>query len=236
MDILYFLHERTKLIRYYYDVSAGAFLEIQRKIEAAEPPFDDPPYDESGEPPYLEEWSDAARGVVLAGRSAVTMLASAMDLYFKAWERDLGVSYGQGEQRKLFDNGKLRGYQQVFEHFTRILWNESQIDLDLLEQVVIARNADQHGGDLVSIHARYPDAVRKRVKRLFFVSDTERKWQEAGEEQNSMFFFGSVEAPRDILFKAIEELDKLADWLEPQLLALYQGRSHNGAAHPVNGG
>jgi hypothetical protein len=221
MDILYFLEQRTAFIRYYHDTAAGAFLEIQRKIEAEEPPFDDPPYDESGEPPFLEEWSDAARGVVITGRTCVSMLSGAMQLYFKAWERDLGITM-DGEDKKHFSKGILNGYRYMFEYFCKVPWSDSGVNLEMLEQVTLARNTDQHGGDLTTIHARYPDAVKAKHKKLFFVSETERKSQEMPEHEG-LFFFGHVEAPRDTLFEAIDELERLARWLEPQLIALYQG-------------
>lgn len=32
-------------------------------------------------------------------------------------------------------------------------------------------------------------------------------------------------APRHVLFEETEELDRLANWLEPQLLDLYQGKA-----------
>ena len=56
MDVLFFLRERTKFIRYFYETAAEPFRETIRKIEADEAPFDNPPYSEDGEPPFLEEW------------------------------------------------------------------------------------------------------------------------------------------------------------------------------------
>ena len=59
MDVLFFLKERTKFIRYFYETAGEPFRETIRKIEADEAPFDDPPYSEDGEPPFLEEWTEA---------------------------------------------------------------------------------------------------------------------------------------------------------------------------------
>ena len=50
MDLAYFLRERTALIRHFYDAASAPFIETRRLIEAGEPPFHEPPYDESGEP------------------------------------------------------------------------------------------------------------------------------------------------------------------------------------------
>ncbi len=55
MEVLFFLKERTKFIRHFYETAGESFRETKRQIEAGEPPFDNPPYSEDGEPPYLEE-------------------------------------------------------------------------------------------------------------------------------------------------------------------------------------
>jgi len=50
MDVLYFLKERTDLIRHFYDSASAPMVETKRRIEAGEAPFNDPPFDDSGEP------------------------------------------------------------------------------------------------------------------------------------------------------------------------------------------
>ena len=60
MDVLYFLTERTKFIRGYYENGCLPFAETIRRIEAGEHPFE-PPYSEDGEPPFMNEWSECSR-------------------------------------------------------------------------------------------------------------------------------------------------------------------------------
>lgn len=55
MDVLFFLKERTRLIRQYDVHAANPFNEVIRKIEAREEPYV-PPCSEDGEPPFLSEW------------------------------------------------------------------------------------------------------------------------------------------------------------------------------------
>jgi hypothetical protein len=55
LDINFFLKLRTEFIRYYYAEAVKPFLDIQRKIEKGLRPFNDPPYSEDPEPPFLEE-------------------------------------------------------------------------------------------------------------------------------------------------------------------------------------
>jgi hypothetical protein len=97
MEVQYFLEERTAFIRYYYNTAAAAFLEIQRKIEAHEAPYDNIPSNYDGEPPFTEEWSDAADGLVLLGRSAISMLKQAIQDYFNEWEQRLRVKHDKDD-------------------------------------------------------------------------------------------------------------------------------------------
>ena len=43
MEVLFFLKERTKFIRHFYDAAGDPFHETKRRIEAGEAPFDNPP-------------------------------------------------------------------------------------------------------------------------------------------------------------------------------------------------
>jgi hypothetical protein len=58
MDVLWFLQERIKFIRRYYETADAPFREIIGKIESEEAPYE-PPYSEDETPPFLTEWSDA---------------------------------------------------------------------------------------------------------------------------------------------------------------------------------
>ena len=224
MDVLWFLQQRTDFIRFYYDTSAYPWLEIHRKIECKEPPFNDPPYDESGEPPFLIEYGQAVDGLTILGRSCVSMLASSMQLYFKAWESELGIKLDKKHRNKLFREGILKGYRSMFEEFTQVPWSGAPSNLEILEQVTLARNDDQHSGHITTVHAEHGEHRARFGERLLFVSDTDRKmWQHDPETLGNVFFGTHVIVERDALFTAIRELETLAQWLEPQLIRVRWG-------------
>ncbi len=91
MDVLYFLKERTRLIRDYYEHAARPFNEIIRKIEAAEEPYI-PPYSEDPEPAFLSEWIEADELLEVTGRCCISMLSASLQLYFKTWEHELRLT------------------------------------------------------------------------------------------------------------------------------------------------
>jgi hypothetical protein len=92
MQVLYFLNERTKFIRHFYLTAGEPFRETIRKIEDRESPFHEPPNSEDSDPPFMEEWTEAREGLEIVGRTCISMLSASLQLYFKTWERELGVT------------------------------------------------------------------------------------------------------------------------------------------------
>jgi hypothetical protein len=93
VDVLYFLTERTKFIRHFYETAGEPFRETMRRIEAAEAPFDEPLYDEDGQPPFLNQWLQAETALDVLGRSCISMLSASLQLYFSTWELQLGIRW-----------------------------------------------------------------------------------------------------------------------------------------------
>jgi hypothetical protein len=83
MDVLYFLKQRTLFIKEFYATSREPFLEIQRKIDAGEAPFEPDPFDEGGEPPFFGEWIRAETSLEILGRTCISMLSASLKLYFQ---------------------------------------------------------------------------------------------------------------------------------------------------------
>lgn len=82
MDADYFLKQRTAFISFFYDESTRAFSAICVKIENSESPFDDPPYSEDPEPPFLREWMDAKTAIEIVRQSCVGLLSDSLKLFF----------------------------------------------------------------------------------------------------------------------------------------------------------
>ena len=149
MDVLFFLKERTRLIRQYYVNAASPFNEIIRKIEAGEEPYV-PPYSEDGEPPFLSEWIDADELLEVTGRCCLSMLSASLQLYFRTWERNLGLSCGKTFKAEFRDGGIVGGYRACLASCADIDWSQCPADLEIIEQVVLARNRDQHPESITS--------------------------------------------------------------------------------------
>ncbi|HEX4785436.1 MAG TPA: hypothetical protein VH350_13925 [Candidatus Sulfotelmatobacter sp.] len=82
MDVVYFLKERTRMIRQSYATASDPFLEIIRRIDAGEEPYI-PPYSEDSEPPFLTEWLEANEMLQVTGRCCLSLLSGSLQLFFK---------------------------------------------------------------------------------------------------------------------------------------------------------
>ncbi|EFO30190.1 conserved hypothetical protein [Roseibium sp. TrichSKD4] len=63
----------------------------------------------------MVEWMEASEALEVLDRTCLSMLSPSLQLYFRTWERELGVKWEEGERRELFKNGFLEGYLTCFE-------------------------------------------------------------------------------------------------------------------------
>src|SRR5688500_1941943 len=94
MDVLWFLKRRTSFVRNFYERASAQFLETKRRIERREAPFDKPPADNSGEPPFLKEWQDADEAIEFLGQACVSFLSASVVLYLTESEREFRAQWG----------------------------------------------------------------------------------------------------------------------------------------------
>lgn len=223
MDVLFFLKERTKFIRYFYETAGEPFRETKRKIEVGDAPFDNAPYSEDGEPPYLEEWMEAEEGLEVLGRSCLSLLSASLKLYFETWESELGVRCEKGARKRAFKRGFLRGYQECLGEVLRLSWDGCPAGLALVEQITLARNRDQHPDDIGSLRVSYRRKDLAKHPHPFFVSEVELNTRHSFGIQAPFWMTPDVNVRRDALFTAIEEVEKLAEWLEERMVAARYG-------------
>ncbi|MBS0641816.1 MAG: hypothetical protein JSS43_18285 [Proteobacteria bacterium] len=222
MDVLFFLVERTRFIRQFYETATAPFQEIKRKIEAEEEPFVLTARREMDEPPYLQEWLEAETGVQVVGRTCISMLSSSLKLYFQTWEKELGVRWEKGERPRYFKEGFVPGYRRIFGELLKLDWTTCPADLELLEQITLARNAEQHPEHISTIDARHDPKTRVRFPMPFFVTESDRAWL-ASEEPPTDWFWPSVHVSPEKLLTAVSHVEALGGWLEEHMRAAKYG-------------
>jgi hypothetical protein len=214
VDVNFFLKQRTAFIRAFYDEGVAPFLETQRRIDQGEPPFDEPPYSEDPEPPYLAEWIDAATGVDVLSQACVSLLSDTLKLYFNTLQqRTIGFSFDKGEKAVL-KKGFVAAYKAALGQVYGTDWSDCPARFDVIEQVVLARNLSQHGSQLTSFHLSHDAKTLRDYSQPLFASPAEWKaWVENGGGEAS-FLMPAVKITREALFEAIDEIEGLADWLD----------------------
>lgn len=218
MDVLYFYIERTRFIRLFYDTAAKPFQTTLKAIEDEMPPFDSPPYSEDGEPSYLGEWIEASEALEILGRTCLSMLSSSLNLYFRTWERELGVQWGEGERKRHFKKGFVEGYLICFEGVLDISRHDCPADLSLIEQIVLARNHDQHPDELTTLRVKHAKTDWKRHGHLFFMSEADSAMFSDADIRETSFLDPAINVSRDQLSSAIGETEKLTAWLEGHMI------------------
>lgn len=223
MDVLFFLKDRTRLIRQYYEHAALPFNEVMRKIEAKEEPYI-PPYSEDGEPAFLSEWIDASELLEVTGRCCISMLSASLQLYFKTWERELGLCCSKNFAAAFKEEGMVGGYRTCLAERVGIDWSLCPADLTIIEQVVLARNRDQHPESITTVRVAHAEKDWHRYSRPFFLSDREAELFQDGNG-TSLFMSPSLHVSRDKLMTAIEQVECLCEWLEEKMFdAKYPSR------------
>jgi hypothetical protein len=221
MDVLFFLKQRTQFIRQFYETAGEPFREIQRKIDAGEDPFPEDPFDDGpeDEPAFLEEWIQAETSLEILGRTCISMVSASLKLYFETWEAELGIKWENGERDKYFKKGFVRGYQQCLGELLKINWDDCPVDFNLLEQVALARNNDQHPDSITTMQVRYQPKDRAKFASLFFLSEHERLMYSTHDFPISSWFRPTVHVSHDQLLTAIEQVELLGDWLDDRMHA-----------------
>ncbi|MFM0358829.1 hypothetical protein PQR12_35525 [Paraburkholderia nemoris] len=237
MEVKYFLDRRTRFIRDFYDKSAAPFLEVVKKIEAEEVPYGTPPgygydydgeYVGTGEPAFMEEWQDAQYAIQIQGRACLSMLSASLNLYFKTWAHELRVM----PPKKKKGEGWLHAYKSALGDRAGIIWDNSPVRLDMIEQIVLARNRDQHPENITSFDIRHSeDDIKTHPENFFIISESETEMlralagEDPGDGENFRWILTpAVSVDRDKLFAAIDVVERLCGWLEEQFFeAKYPG-------------
>ena len=187
-----------------------------------ESPFDNPPYDESGEPAYLEEWIEANEGVEVLGRSCITMVSASLHLYFMTWEKELEIRWEPGERKQAFKNGYLWGYRTLFEELLDLPWSDCPADLEVIEQIILARNREQHPEEITTMRVKHGRTDLRKHPRPIFMSESDRNLLVDLDDRAlevAYWLNPSVHVSSDALNAGIAETEKLVTWLEEHILA-----------------
>jgi hypothetical protein len=223
MDVRYFLEARTGFIRQLYGTTSAPYLERKRKIEAQEEPFV-PPYSEDGDPPFLREWSEADESLQVLAYSCVSMLAASIHLYLKAFEHLLHKKIHKSLMPE-FKKNWLRGYGVHFSQHLGIRFEDCPASLEVLEEVILARNRVQHPESIAPHRPHYSGSDLEKIASPLFVDERERNFlADVSEDESNWLMPPTLHITPQKLLAAIEQVDKFGEWFEKEFDSRVYGR------------
>lgn len=205
MDVTHFLNKRTDFIQFYYAEGVKPFIAIQTAIQNEDPPFDNPPFDDSGEPAFLVEWMDAELGRELVGLQCISLLSESMKIYFNTLRDRVIRPNALGKM--LFNKGFLKPYKEALAQHLKIDWSLIAIDFDIIEQIVLARDQASHAEMLSMIQPSHYKSTLKKFPKPFFM------------DGNGVHpFLGvKVSVSKAKLDQAVEEVTKMANVIDAKV-------------------
>lgn len=216
MDIEFFLKDRIKFIRYFYEAAIAPFAKTMDDIENEVEPYV-PPYSEDGEPPFSSEWIDAKSGLETCGHHALSMLASSLQLYLKAWVDRLDKYHGMTFEVNFKKKGWFNGYREIFKEIDLDM-SACPANLDIVEQIPLVRNRIQHPEELTTVNVSHSKSDLNKHPNPYFVQDSELTLASDQEEQ-SWLFPPTISPSHEKIIEAISNVEALCSWLEAEYWA-----------------
>src|SRR6185312_4613831 len=149
MDVYAILLSKLSSIECFYELSAGTFVEIKRKIEAGEepyePPYFDPENDTDTEPPFLEEWSDADEFQNIVGQAAVSLVHSVLKDFLDGFltrdgQYETAEKYFSARRNQIKNESWFHRYLAFFAEAYGVNWENCPVSPEALEEINLARN------------------------------------------------------------------------------------------------
>lgn len=214
MDLACFIKDRLKFAIYFFENASKPFIHLISTIEKKEPPFV-PVYDETGEPQYLQEWQDARTGFESVGLTALSMVASSLQLFLNDWVRYRLEKRGEPQYKRKHTKGWFHAYRKILEKVGLDL-TACPADLELIEQAVLARNRGQHPDSLTMLQIIHSKSDLAKYPNPYFVSETDQRVIEADNGELSWWLSPNVFVDEAKLSTVISEVEKLCEWLEEE--------------------
>jgi hypothetical protein len=192
MDQFVFLKDKTDFLRAFHLLTTGPFTEIKRKIDAGEEPFVDRRNPEDyDEPAFLVEWLEADEGLKLQQQVCLNLLQRSFREFLDMTVEQLE---GKPQQHKKGENW-FDAYKTSFRERAGVDWEKAPGQLSRIEELTMARNCIQHGGqkpyrgagDVLDSHSllkRQSADYHERFPDAFFANEFEKQiWKSQNYSQ-----------------------------------------------------
>jgi hypothetical protein len=207
------LNSKLRFVEFFYSTASKCFRAEMDKIERHEAPYDtfDP---ENGEPPFVDEHIEFSDGLRTLGSQTLSLVSVVLQEYLAASTYQLGL----GEPPKTKGKGIFQRYCQLILERTGVDITKLGADCALIEEMFLARNLIQHGGN-IGTNSVYQDKeyARKYPKAEFA---NRFRIEVMGDETNPEMITVPLEVTNEKIDKAIAEVKKLCAAIEVEFQKL----------------
>lgn len=211
MDIEAFLKERIRFAKFFHLQGIRPFARIMELIEKEQPPYE-PSYDESDEPQFICEWLEARDGLESIGLATLSMLSSSLQLYMNEWLNRVEKPSAP------FNRKGVGGWYKSLKCCMQkegVDFGSCPVELDAVEQLVLARNRIQHAEDITSNNISHRAKELAKFQSPLFVDP------KAPTLTNNWFWQPRVYAGVDQVESIILSLINFCEWLESEYERIY---------------
>jgi hypothetical protein len=131
-------------------------------------------------------------------------------VYFKTLESELSVTLRPGERKKSFEKGLRHYFTKAFN----VPWSDCPANIDIVEQIILVRNRDQHPDHIATLQVSHDRRTRENYGELFFVSETEMRMFADPDMAGISWMNPTVHVSHEGLLAAIQQVEILSEWLE----------------------
>ncbi|HCM1473138.1 glutathione S-transferase C-terminal domain-containing protein [Vibrio parahaemolyticus] len=212
MDIEVFTNERLKFARFFYSEGIKPFKRIITSIDDELPPYE-PVYSESGEPQFMSEWAQANDGIEAVGLASISMLSSALQLYMNGWLDRIEARPNVKPVKRKGNSGWFHALKNAIAYHG-VDFSQCPVNVDVLEQMVLARNRTQHSEDITSNSVTHLERDLKRFPSPIFVNPSDIAMT------NNWFNWVRVYVDESIFNDVTDTVEDFCRWLEKQYVSL----------------
>jgi len=191
------LEQKLSFLRDFYATTTASFREIKRKIEAHEEPYVPTWSEEDDEPPFLSEWLDADESLRLQQQLCLNLLQRSLREFLDKTIRQ-HPSSRPAKKGNWFSNQKKWFLEEL-----GIDWDAADTRLDRIEELTLARNCVQHGGEVDHGPGDYVPSSSYDAHAVLKIQSAEyhRKFPDAfyvDEQQKALWKKGNYPQPVEI--------------------------------------
>jgi len=143
------------------------------------------------------------------------MLSSSVHLFLNEWVRQIENNHGVQIAVNFKKPGGLLECHEIFSELG-FKPEPCRSNLEVIEQILLARNRAQHPKQLTSMRIEYSEKDLEKYPKPFFARQSELELCSGAENINSWLISPAVTPTKENIYEAIEQVELFCSWLDTE--------------------